>query len=293
MTDHQREEGEEHDCFTKARELIVKDIARNASMARTAQRLVLVVLSDTARRPFDQRLNDQSLQELQKALDDIACSSLRIDLTRGVAAAAEILGQTPQDRRILHLVSDFRARDWGEPEGEALGRALDELGRANVQINLIDAAHPYRSELQRVPLYHDNLAIVDLRPETRVAAQDLPVQFTVAVANFGTSERHNVRVAMKVNGGQRLEGDVNIPIIPPGQTREEKLQLSFNQLGFNQSTANLENEETGLNGDNVRYAVIEVRKQVPILIIDGYLTNCLKPGGYTYPAQAALAAARG
>src|SRR5438874_6936577 len=40
MTDHQREEGEEHDCFTKARELIVKDIARNASMARTAQRLV-------------------------------------------------------------------------------------------------------------------------------------------------------------------------------------------------------------------------------------------------------------
>src|SRR5947209_6307033 len=106
MTDHQREEGEEHDCFTKAKELIVKEIAKNASMARTAQRLVLVVLSDTARRPFDQRLNDQSLQELQKALDDIACSSLRIDLTRGVAAAAEILGQTPQDRRILHVVSD-------------------------------------------------------------------------------------------------------------------------------------------------------------------------------------------
>jgi Aerotolerance regulator N-terminal len=293
MSDHHRDDGEERTCFKTARELIVREIARNAAQARTAQRLVLVLLSDTARRPFDQRLNDQSIQELQKALDDLACSDLRVDLTHGVAAAAEILGQAPQDRRILHVVSDFRSRDWGEPEGEALSKALDELGRAKVQINLIDAAHPYRTEQQRTPLYHDNLAIVDLRPETRVAAQDLPVQFTVAVANFGTGECRNLRVAMKVNGGQRLEGDVNIESIPPGQTREEKLQLSFGQLGFNQVSANIENEETGLAADNVRYAVVEIRKQVPILIVDGDPTNGVKLGGDTFHVQTLLTAARG
>jgi hypothetical protein len=293
MTDHHRDEGEEHTCFKTAKDLIVKEIARNAAQARTAQRLVLVLLSDAARRPFDQRLNDQSIQELQKTLDDLACSDLRVDLTRGVAAAAAILGQTPQDRRILHVVSDFRSRDWGEPEGEALSKALDELGRAKVQINLIDAAHPYRTDQQRIPLYHDNLAIVDLRPETRVAAQDLPVQFTVAVANYGTGECRNLRMAMKVNGGQRLEGDVNIESIPPGQTREEKLQLSFGQLGFNQISANIENEETGLTVDNVRYAVVEVRKQVPILIVDGDPTNGSRPGGDTFHVQTLLTSARG
>jgi hypothetical protein len=293
MSDHHRDEGEEHNCFKTAKDLIVREIARNAAQARTAQRLVLVLVSDTARRPFDQRLNDQSIQELQKTLEDITCSELRVDLTRGVAAAAEILGQAPQDRRLLHVVSDFRTRDWGEPEGEALSKALDELGRARIQINLIDAAHPYRTDQQRIPLFHDNLAIVDLRPETRVAAQDLPVQFTVTVANYGASERRNLRVATKVNGAQRLEGDVNIQSLPPGQTREEKIQLSFGQLGFNQVTANIENEETGLQGDNVRYAVVEIRKQVPVLIVDGDPTNGVRPGGDTFHVQTLLTSARG
>jgi hypothetical protein len=292
MTDHWRDEGDDKDSFRLAKELIVKEIAKNVLQARTAQNVVVVTLSDTNRRVFDQRLNDQSIQDLQKALEDLECTFLRIDLSKGVEAAKEMLDKVPQDQRVLHIVSDFRQRDWSEPEAAALNKMLDDIGRAGIKINLVDTAHPYRNDLQKTPLHHDNLAVIDLQPETRIAARDLPVQFTVTVTNYGTSERKNIRVAVKVNGSERLEASTNLTI-KGGGTKSGIFQVSFDKLGFNQISANLENEESGLQGDNVRYAVVDVRRQVPVLVIDGDPSNGLKPGGDTYHLQALLTSAKG
>jgi hypothetical protein len=292
MSDHWKEEGESKDCFKLAKELVLKEIAKNAAQARTAQRLVLLYLSDPGTVRFDQRLNDQSIQDLQKQLADAECTSLRLDLAKGVEAAKAIFDKFPQDRRVLHVVSDYRQRDWSDPEAVGLRKMLDDLARADVRINLVDTAHPFRNDIQKSPLYHDNLAIVDFHPETRVAARDMPVVFTVSVANYGASERKNLRVAVKVNGNERLEGSATLTV-PPGTTKSETTQISFDQEGFNLISANLENEETGLQADNTRYAVVQVRKQVPVLIIDGDPTNGAKPGGDTYHVQTLLTAARG
>jgi hypothetical protein len=293
MTDQWKQDGESKDCFSVGRELIVKEIAKNAVQARTAQRLVLLLLSEPATTRFDQRLNDQSIQELQNVLADMKCTALRIDLASGVEAAKEIFDKVPQDRRILHLVSDFRQRDWGEPEAADLNRRLDEVSRAGVRVNLVDTAHPYRNEIQKTPLYHDNLAVVDLRPETRVAAKDMPVQFTVTVANHGVSERKNVRVTIKVNGVERLEASVPNMTIPAGRPKSESLVVAFDQLGYNEISANLENEEVGVLGDNARFAVVQVLRQVPVLVIDGDSANGQKPGGDTFHIQALFTAAKG
>src|SRR5438309_3517750 len=45
MSDQWREEGEDKDSFKLGKDLIVKEIARNAAQARTAQRLTLLYLS--------------------------------------------------------------------------------------------------------------------------------------------------------------------------------------------------------------------------------------------------------
>jgi hypothetical protein len=293
MTDHWKEEGEDKDCFKIAKELIIKDIAKNAVQARTAQQLVLLYLSEPNVSHFDQRLNDQTVQDLQRFLAEAKCTALRLNLTNGVEAAKAVFDKTPQDKHLLHIVSDFRQRDWSEPDVASLRNVLDSLNRASVQINLVDAAHPYRNDLQKTPLFHDNLGIVELRPETRVAAKDRVLPFTVTVANYGTSERKNVRVAIKVNGGERLEASVTLSSVPAGGPKSETFQLLFTEQGFHQVTANLENEETGLQADNVRYVVIDVRNQVPVLLIDGDLTNGLKPGGDTFHIQTVLSAAKG
>jgi hypothetical protein len=292
MSDQWKQEGESKDCYTLGRETIVKDIARNAIQARTAQRLVLLLVSEPATTRFDQRLNEQSIQELQNILSDTKCTPLRVDLAKGVEAAKEVFDKVPQDRRILHLVSDFRGRDWSEPESTELSKRLDEIARAGAKINLVDTAHPYRTDSQKTPLYHDNLAIIDFKPETRVAAKDMPVQFTITVANFGVSERKNIRVTVKVNGAERLESSVNLTITP-GPPKSETLLVTFDQIGYNEISADLENEEVGLLADNTRYAVVNVQRQVPVLIIDGDPANGLRAGGDTFHLQALFTAAKG
>jgi len=300
MTDHWKsEEGDVKASFQVAKQLIEKEIARPATQGRSASRLVLFRLSEP-NALFDQRLSEESLRDLSDYLGRMQeCSLLHLDMTKGVKAAEEIFEKNPQDQGILYIVSDFRQKHWTGPEAEGLLKALDQLSKGSdklaknkVKINLIDTAHPFRSETQRSALYHDNLAVVELHPATRVSAEGMPVQFTVTVANYSPSERKNVRVTIKVDGQEHAEGSLTMLSVLPGQT-SQTFDVSLTKPGFNQITANLENEEAGLQADNTRYAVVEVRRQVPVLIIDGDLTNGDKPGGDTFHLKTLFTAARG
>src|SRR5262249_15053271 len=57
---------------------------------------------------------------------------------------------------------------------------------------------------------------------------------------------------------------------------------TFDQLGYSQVSAALEAEETGLTVDNTRYAAVEVREKVPLLFVEGDLSNRGKPDGDAY-----------
>src|SRR5260370_2693489 len=202
-----------------------KKTAVPATQGCSANRLVVLRITDPSE-PFDQRLNEASLRDLNAYLgrmDD--CSLMHLDMTRGLKAAENIFEKNPQDQGILYVVSDFRQRHWSGPEAEGLLKALDQLSKGSdklaknkVRINLIDTAHPFRSETQRTAMYHDNLAVVELRPETRVAAEGMPLQFTVTVANFSPSERKHVRVTIKVDGVDRAEGSLPMLTVPTRPT---------------------------------------------------------------------------
>ena len=286
------EEGGNKSCFQVGQQLLQQDLARVVAQARTPQQLVFLRLSEPSTH-YECRLNEESLKEFSAELGRTSKPTmLHLEMARGMDAAREVLDKNPEDNRFLHIVSDFRQQQWVEPAATELLKKLDGLARAGVRINLIDTVHPYRSENQRMPLYHDNLAVVELRSETRVAAEGMPVQFTVTVANFSSSERKNVRVTVKVEGAERPEGSLTMLSVPPGHT-SATFQVAFVRLGYNEITANLENEEAGLEADNVRYAVVEVRRQVPVLVVDGDPTNSEKPGGDTYHLRTLLTSARG
>src|SRR5262249_54213615 len=55
----------------------------------------------------------------------------------------------------------------------------------------------------------------------------------------------------------------------------------------------LEEEAVGLRADNTRYAFVEVKKQVPILVIDGEGAAGAKRGGGTFFLQTVFTAAKG
>jgi hypothetical protein len=280
-------------AFDEAKRL-VKEIAKKASQAGAAQVMQVVKLSDLGTPLFDDRLNEESIGHLEKGLDELKCSDLHVEPQKGVKAALDYFAENKLGIRHLHFISDLRSRDWAGQEANALNKDIDSLCQNGVQVNLVDATHPARPDRGvNAPLPHDNYGIVDLRPDTRVAALGMPVQFTVSVQNFTNTEMKNVYLTVRVNGSERLESSEPIPTLPASTLTTHTFLVNFNEMGFNQVTATLPKMQVGLEGDDKRYAVVEVRDHVPVLIIDGSGGNGLKPGGDTFYLQTVLSSAKG
>ncbi len=277
MGDTWRQDGQLTDSFALAKQQMVESIARAASQASTAQELQVIRLSDLDNPRSFERLNAASIQELNDYLQPLTPTMVHVPLQKGLEAAQALLTERKDMARTLHVLSDFRSVDWGSSSQQDLRSKFSELEDAQIRVHLIDVADPERKPTVETPLYHDNIGIVDLRPETRIAAKFAPVEFIVDVANFSNSERKNVRVAVKLNGVERAEASVNLPSLPPNQVTSGRFTLTLDRVGseeaplerFNLVSANLEQEDAGLNIDNVRYAVVEVRDRVPILLVEG------------------------
>lgn len=294
MTDHSEDEdGQVQTAFEGAKQLIETKIVKEASQARTPQHIILLKLSEPATALFEKRLSEETQRELTSTLAQLEePTMLHLDLVQGLKAARTILDKHSQDERLLHVVSDFRSLHWNGPDAAGLRDLLKDISQAGVKINLVDAAYPYRTEAQRQPAYSDNLAISELRAEVRVAVLGMPVPFTVKVTNYSLTEKKNVKVTIKVDGVERNEGTLTIPSLLPG-TKSESFQMLFNRFGYNRITAQLENEKTGLQADNLRYAVIDVRRQVPVLFIDGDFVNGDQPGRDSFNLKATFASTNG
>jgi hypothetical protein len=297
MGDHWRDQGLERTSLDVAKGMI-KELARRQNQTRAAQTFALVRLSECQpediKRMVDGRLNEDRLAELNKVLEDkdLKATAQHISPLVGLQTAVTVLSQDPAPKKVLYFVSDFRDRDWSGPEAEKLAAAINQLINLNVQIKMVDVANPTRGETRQVLQNHDNLAVTELRPESRVAPLDIPLQFTVTVTNYSSSEKKNVRVTIKVDGMERSEGSLTMFSVPPGPT-SQTFQIGFNQEGFREITANIEPEDVGLQADNIRYATVEVKKQVPILVVDGDKLSGQKAPGGTYFLQSLFSAAKG
>ncbi|MBN2473020.1 MAG: BatA domain-containing protein [Pirellulales bacterium] len=188
-----------------------------------------------------------------------------------IEAIGQLLGDGRQERRIVYLISDFRARQWDDSTD--LRRQLLELNAADAEIHLIncvDRAHP-------------NLAIALLAPTEGIRVAGVPWFMEVAVQNFGTTPVRDVPVLLEEDGHARAS--VTVAEIPPGRTVRERFPVHFPTAGQHEITARLESDAVGV--DNVRYGTIHLPIDVPVLLIDGgpdardarYLDMVLAPGG--------------
>jgi hypothetical protein len=278
--DAHREDGRPSTAFERAKEALVKEIAAPAVRARGAQALEVVRLCEPERTIRFDRVNDATPAALEEALKGVNPSMRHVNLLDGLQRMRSALESLP-GRKMLHVVSDLRSHDFTAPEAEGIQSAIKSLTDGRVPVHLLDISDPLRKDPRGVPSAHDNLGIVDLQPESRAAARGMPVEFTVTLANFGTSERKNVRVNVRVNDEPRPREDSSftVPVLP-GNTRTSThtfVVTSFDRTGnrerpldrFNLVSVSLEDEDTGLSLDNRRYTVVDVREKVPLLVIEG------------------------
>jgi hypothetical protein len=319
MGDRHKEGSEQKNCFKVAKDdVIVAGILRSLGQSSTNERLAIIPLSklvteDDFQPTVFQRLNDASTEKAIKAyLDELHVSNLRVNLAQGVKAAKKLFGDhVDVPRQVLHLVSDFRQVDWTGPEADGLLKALRELNDRKVKIRPTDTAHPYRVKGQGgAVLAHDNLAIIELRANTRVAGSGVPVTFTVTVANYGgRDESVNVVVADDDTGQEMQQIDFNPPMplrVSPDSTATATFEIRLfpeakpgEKLYAKRISARLESgqraplENDSLAVDNIRYAAVEVRDKVPVLVIDGYGKRGQDPGNDSFHIERAIASVPG
>ncbi len=266
MRDRWKDENGETNSFEVGKKKVL-EIAKESLKANSPQYLRLVTLSSLDDVKFKERLNADTLGKLEAKLNDLAPSKLHVNPVAGVKWAQEQKIDDANRQRLFHLVSDLRESDWSGPEVGNLNQALEEFTNSGGKVLLYDVAFRFRTERQAVAIHNDNIGIVDLRPETRFTAEGLPVQFTAVIRNY-TAVKKNVFFNVKVDGGVRFEATQPIDI-DPGETRHTFL-LSFNKPGFNMISAALQDkDEAGIPDDNTRVTVIQVKPQVPILMVDG------------------------
>jgi len=265
--DFWRDGGITKSAFEQAKTAVVEDIVAGAAEAGTPQALEILRVTNPDESFRVERLGSASAAEVKSYLAGLKATAMHADFLPAVHAARRTFEKDSQAKRVLHVVSDFRARDWAGPSAEALAKALpDAVGGKTGNLHLIDTAHPPRSVNRSAVNDHGNIGILDLQPETRLAARYLPVEFTVAVANYTPSSRKNLRVVVRING--RLREDASMPIaeVPPGVTTQTFV-ASFEDLGINTVTASVAPDEAGLAVDDVRFAAVEVREKVPLLLV--------------------------
>jgi hypothetical protein len=272
MRDQWRDEsGKQMTSFDVGKQKVV-EIAKEALKASSKQYLHLVLLSDLDNevKINDGRINQTLVRDLEAKLNDLQPSKMHVNPIAGVRwARAQPIDSNHQ--RMLHFVSDLRESDWSGPEYDNLKNEIDGFTGTGGKVLLFDVAYKFRTERQAVALHQDNIGISDLRPETRFTAEGLPVQFTATIKNY-TAAKKSVFLNVKVDGVVRFEATQPIEL-NPGDTKHTFL-LSFNKTPNNYSmiSATLQEKSdaaSGIPDDNTRVCVIQVKSQVPILMIDG------------------------
>lgn len=279
-------EGQSKAVLDEAKRVAVEQLAGQAAQATSPQYCTVILLSqhDQEPRQFG-RLNPTTVDEIRSYLAPLKPSLRHVELTEGLKAAKVQFEKEKTMTPVLHVVGDFRSTDWGDRNKEGYAKAFEELTTLGVKAHLMDVVSPERTPQQKTPLASDNLAIVDFAPDARIVPKNKEIEFTVRVHNYSNNLKKAVFLRTRVNGQIREDGSVAIPEVPPNGDAIAKINLGSGlqrgaedesddgenagqPLRFNLVSVHLEGETGGIEADNTRYTVVEVRDRVPILIVD-------------------------
>jgi hypothetical protein len=314
MADHWAERGPTLTSLDIGKDQI-KQIARSAVQAPSAQHMRVFMLSDLDTSIYNQRLSDRSMDELGSAMASKKPTALHISPLAALERAKALFNDVAQGQKVFHFVSDFRESDWVTgPKVEDINQSLNSLTETGVHVHLVDVAHPYRSASRQSAQHHDNWAIIDFHCETHVAVKDVDTEFSITIQNFGGSDKPRF-LKVFVNGTEDFRATRQIPAIAPGEARTEKfiINLSKSKMPpaivpadnredrerkrradqeFVHLQAVIDSEETGLGIDNVRDLVVEVRRKVPTLVVDGSGPEGRQPAGDFFHLETAFSSSQ-
>jgi hypothetical protein len=241
--------------------------------------VALVLGSRGGATPVAQLTADRA--KLERAIADVAPSNRATDLSGALRHAAQLLESASHAERRVYLISDLAAHGFDRDPPWAVGR-----GPELVPVDITDGAPA------------PNRAIVDLKVEPAAHLGPRGVRVSVEIANFGNAALKELPVTLRIDGRPVAKGLVDLP----AHGRADKHFFHVFAKGAEAGVATSSNDETGVHdvaaeltpdvlpADDRRFARVEVRRDLRVLVIDGdprvsrrddevfYLETALRPG---------------
>ncbi len=265
-------------AFAEAQQ-VIKRIGAEAARQAQPQLFTLLPFSHYRQRHgaaqndlINCRVDVDFREKLGQTLKKIQVSQTAAGPSEALRTIGQILGKAEDERRILYIISDFRAREWNDPA--EMKKLLQQWQAAEGEkihlVNCIESVHP-------------NLVINSLAWEEGIHAAGVPWFMEAAVTNFGKTAARDVSVSLSEDGHARP--GVILAEIPPGKTVKARFQVNFAAAGSHQIAARLEGD--AVDADNYRFFTVDLPDEVPLLLIDGateardarFLSWAADPGG--------------
>jgi len=235
--------------------VVAKKIVAEGSRRPDTQRFSLILLSKPDAALFTQRdVNEAFLSEMEIKLENLKCSHRPLGLEAGFDAAKKLFEEDKAAVKHLHVLSDFRKREWVDQK--ALSSAIKELDSADISVNLV----------KTVPESHPNVSITELSGSVQVAVAGIPVRLKVGVKNSSTQLASQVGVSVYIDG-QKLPMRIVFEKIEPETEIFREFDVVFDSPRNHKVRVNLEND--ALSEDDSRFLAVDVRLANPVLVIDG------------------------
>ncbi len=241
-------------AFNEGIGVVRKLLSEGANQPGT-QQISIMLMSQPDKLLVTEQTVDEALQvDVATKLDSLKCTARALDSRKALEQALQLLSGDQAVVRQVHIVSDFRQRDWTAQPG--IGDAIQALDEAGINVNVARV----------VPELHANLAVTRLASLTSNPAVGVPSRFQIGVQNFGENVAKDVSLALLVDG-QRLPITVQFQKIEAGEEATVTQDLTFDTPG--QHSVEVTMEADSVESDNSRFATLNIVDSNPVLIVDG------------------------
>ncbi|WP_166831225.1 BatA domain-containing protein [Thalassoroseus pseudoceratinae] len=205
------------------------------------------------------RVDAQSKSHIIDELDELRPTQGQSDLLAALFAATQAEVQPTQQRRRIVLLTDHQATDWNLGVEESWQRYRDVL-----------ASTPIPTELEFVNLRESqtgkNVAVNSLAANRTTVGVDRPFTLTAEIQNHSETGISPSLATWTI--GQESVYESQIPDLDANAVHTAEWTYSFSEPGVYSISCELDIEDE-LPQDNTATLVIEVVRQLPVLIVEG------------------------